>query len=170
MILGDTWFSGRIENGDAHNLVAGIQLAAAQLGESGFQTRLLVEGSQRLDRDRQLALGADLGLRGWDPDYFDGTGRAVLNLQWRRLIKRDVLGLFSVGFIVFGDAGKTWNPRVGPDTEGVRFDAGVGLLFDLSNIGRSALLRIDAAVPDDGSGLTITVSTSTIFELPERFW
>jgi hypothetical protein len=170
LILGDTWFSGRIEGGDAHNLVAGIQVGAAQLGDTGFQTRVMVEGSRRLDRDRQLALGADRGLRGWDPDYFDGTGRAILNVQWRHLIKEDVLGLFSVGVVVFGDAGKTWDSRVGPDTDGIRFDAGVGLLFDLSHLGRSTLLRMDAAVPDDGSGVTFTVSTSTIFELPERFW
>ncbi len=30
-------------------------------------------------------------------------------------------------------------------------------------------LRIDAAIPDDGTGVTVTVSTSTIFELPERW-
>jgi hypothetical protein len=123
-----------------------------------------------LDRDRQLTLGADLGLRGWDPDYFDGTGRAVLNVQWRRLLMKEVLGLFSVGVVVFGDAGKTWDPRVGPGTDGIRFDAGAGLLFDLSHLGRSTLLRIDAAVPDDGNGVTVTISTSTIFELPERSW
>jgi hypothetical protein len=169
LVLGDAWFSGRLEDGSAHNLVAGFQIGAAQLGSHGLQTRLLVEASRRLDRDRQLTLGADLGLRGWDPDYFDGTGRAVLNVQWRQLIKEEVLGLFSVGVVIFGDAGITWDPRVGADTDGVRFDAGAGLLFDLSHLGRSTLLRVDAAIPDDGSGITITVSTSTIFELPRRY-
>jgi hypothetical protein len=168
LVLADTWFSGRVEGGGTHNLVAGFQLGAAQLGSVGLQTRFLVEGSHRLDSDRQLTLGADLGLRGWDPDYFDGTGRAILNVQWRRLLKEEVLGLFSVGIVLFGDAGYTWDPRVGPDTDGVRFDAGAGLLFDLSHLGRSTLLRVDAALPDDGSGLTVTVSTSTIFELPKR--
>jgi hypothetical protein len=169
LLLGDTWFSGRLDEGETHNFVAGIQLGAAQLGTSGWQIRFLAEGSHRLDRDRQLTLGADLGLRGWDPNYFDGTGRAILNVQWRRLLKKEVLGLFSVGIVLFGDAGKTWDPRVGPDTDGVRFDAGAGLLFDLSHLGRSTLLRIDAAVPDDGTGITVTISTSTIFELPERW-
>jgi hypothetical protein len=169
LFLGDAWFSGRLEDGGAHNLVTGIQVAAAQLGKRGLQARLLIEGSQRLDRDRQLTLGADLGLRGWDPDYFDGTGRAILNVQWRQLIKEEVLGLFTLGVVVFTDAGKTWDARVGPDTKGVRFDAGAGLLFDLSHLGRSTLLRVDAAVPDDGSGITITVSTATIFELPTRW-
>ncbi len=169
LVLGDAWFTGRLEHGDAHNLVGGFQIGAAQLGSQGLQTRLLVEGSQRLDRDRQLTLGADLGLRGWDPDYFDGTGRAVLNLQWRQLIKEEVLGLFSVGVVIFGDAGYTWDARVGPDTGGVRLDAGAGFLFDLSHLGRSTLLRVDAALPDDGSGITIIVSTSTIFDIPSQF-
>ncbi len=149
--------------------MAGLQIGAAQLGIRGWQIRLLVEGSRRLDRDRQLTLGADIGLRGWDPNYFDGTGRALLNVQWRKLLKKEVLGLFSFGIVFFGDAGKTWDPRVGPDTGGVRFDAGAGLLFDLSHVGRSTLLRIDAAVPDDGTGVTVTISTSTIFRLPKRW-
>jgi len=169
LLLGDAWFSGRLEGSMTQNLVGGFQVGAAQLGHRGWQMRLFAEGSHRLDRDRQLALGADLGLRGWDPEYFDGTGRAVLNVQWRRLIKEEVLGLFSVGVVVFGDAGASWNPRVGPDTDGIRLDAGVGLLFDLAHLGRSTLLRVDAAVPDDGTGVTITVSTSTLFRLPTRF-
>jgi hypothetical protein len=168
LLLGDAWFSGRLEEHETHNLVAGFQIGAAQLGHRGWQVRLFAEGSRRLDRDRQLALGADLGLRGWDPDYFDGTGRAVLNIQWRRLIKEEVLGFFSVGVVFFGDAGATWGPRVGPDTDGIRVDAGVGLLFDLSRVGRSTLLRVDAAVPDDGKGITITISTSTVFRLPVK--
>jgi hypothetical protein len=169
LFLGDAWFSGRLEEGEVRNLVTGFQVGAAQLGPRGWQARLLVENSRRLDLNRQLTLGANLGLRGWDPDYFDGTGRALLNIQWRRLIKERVLGLFSVGVVVFGDAGATWDPRVGPDTNGIRLDAGVGLLFDLANLSRSNLLRIDIAMPDDGSGPTITVSTSTIFRLPRRY-
>ncbi len=168
LFLGDVWFSGRLEQGEARNLVTGFQVGAAQLGKRGWQVRLLAETSHRLDLHRQLTLGADLGLRGWDPDYFDGTGRALLNLQWRRLIKEEVLGLFSVGVVLFGDAGATWNPRVGQDTNGIRFDVGVGLLFDLAHLSRSNLLRIDVAMPDDGSGPTVTVSTSTIFRLPRR--
>lgn len=165
LVLGDGWLSGRWEGSGAENLVAGIQLGAAQLGPTGWQLRLLAEESHALDLDRQLTLGADVGLRGWDPDTFDGTGRALLNLQWRALLKRDVLGLFSFGVVAFADAGATWDPRVGPDTDGVRFDAGIGLLLDLSRLSRTNLLRIDFAMPDDGSGPTITVSTSTIFRV-----
>jgi len=165
LMLADAWLSGRHEETGFRDLVTGIQLAAAQLGRRGFQVRLLAETSRQLDRDRQMTLGADIGLRGWDPDYFDGTGRALLNVQWRTLLKEEVFGLFSFGVVVFGDAGATWDPRVGPDTDGIRFDAGVGLLFDLSHLSRTNLLRVDLAFPDDGSGPTITISTRTIFRL-----
>ena len=163
LVLGDAWLSGRHEESGFRNLVGGFQLGAAQLGHKGLQLRLLAETSHELDLDRQLTLGADLGLRGWDPDYFDGTGRALLNVQWRTLLMENVLGLFSFGVVVFGDAGWTWDPRVGPDTDGIRLDAGVGLLFDLSHLSRTNLLRVDLAFPDDGSGPTVIISTGTIF-------
>ena len=64
--------------------------------------------------------GADTGLRGWDPDTFDGTSRAVTNLEWRhQLDRRGAAPRRSSACAVFVDAGKTWNPRVGPSTEGV---------------------------------------------------
>ncbi len=163
LVLGDAWLTGRHEEVGFCNVVAGLQVGAAQLGNQGLQLRLLAETSHRIDSNRQLTLGADIGLRGWDPDSFDGTGRALLNVQWRRLIKENLFGLFTFGVVVFGDAGATWDAQVGPDTDGIRLDAGVGLLFDLSHLSRTNLLRVDLAFPDDGSGPTVVISTSTIF-------
>jgi hypothetical protein len=163
LVLGDAWVSGRIDDGDARNLVIGAQAAASQIGDRGFQFRLLWEDSRELDTDRQLTLGTDVGLRGWDPDYFDGTGRALANAQYRRLLFRDVLELFSVGALVFVDAGRTWGARVGPSTDGIRTDAGVGLIFDLSRFSTSNILRAEIAWPDDGSGYVISLTGSSLF-------
>ncbi len=163
LLLGDVWASGRLDDGSAANVVTGIQAAASQLGPRGWQLRLRVEDSKDLDRENQLTLGADTGLRGWDPDTFDGTGRAVFNLQWRALLKEDFLNLFSVGIVFFGDAGKTWGPRFGPGTDGIRFDGGIGFLADMTHIGISNVLRLDAALPDDGSGVTFIVTTTALF-------
>ncbi len=163
VLMGDAWASGRWENHGAANLRSGIQLAAAQLGSGGWQARLLVEGSRRLDRELQLTLGADQGLRGWDPDAFDGTGRAVTNLQYRRLLADELLHVLSLGFVVFADAGTTWGPRVGQATGGVRTDVGVGLLADLTHVGLAQLLRLDIALPDDGSGPVVTLTSSALF-------
>ncbi len=166
LVLADVWTSGRLQDGGTANLVSGFQISAGQLGSRGWQARLLTEDSNGLDLDRQLTLGADIGLRGWEPDTFDGTGRALLNLQWRTMLMEEVFGLFSFGVLIFADAGATWDPRVGNDTDGVKVDAGVGLLFDIPRLSRANLLRIDVAVPDDGSGPVISLSTSSIFRIP----
>ena len=163
LVLGDAWASGRLDDGSAANIIVGFQAAAAQLGSRGWQMRLRIEDGIELDRENQLMLGADTGLRGWDPDTFDGTGRAVLNLQWRTLLKEEFLNLFSIGVVVFADTGTTWGARVGEDTGGLRADVGIGLLADLTHIGRSNVLRLDIAVPDDGRGITVIVTSAALF-------
>jgi hypothetical protein len=69
----------------------------------------------------------------------------------------------ALGFEVFVDAGATWDPRVGPDTDGVRMDAGVGLILGLQTIGLSNVARIEIGFPDDNSGSTLIITTSALF-------
>lgn len=163
VLQGAAWASGRLEDDGVRNAWVGGQIAVFQLGSRGWQARLAVETTHEPDRDVQLTLGADTGLRGWNPDYFDGTGRAILNVQWRTLLKEEFLNLFSVGLVAFADAGHTWSPRVGPGTERVRGDVGVGLLVDLTHIGLANVLRLEMGLPDDGSGPTFTVTGSALF-------
>lgn len=163
LVLGEASVEGRVDDGEFRNWVAGAWIGAAQLGRRGWQMRLLADVSRDLDLDRQLTLGADIGLRGWSPNFFDGTGRAVANLQWRALIKEDLFQVLALGFEVFADAGATWDPRVGRDTDGVRFDGGIGIIGDLTTIGLVNIARIEVAWPDDGSGPTVIVSTSALF-------
>lgn len=163
LLMGDAWFSGRFDQSEPQDIIVGAQFAASQIGERGFQFRLLADTSYRLEVDRQLTLGADIGLRGWDPDYFDGTGRALVNAQWRTIMFRDVLHLFSVGAVIFADAGKTWDARFGHDTGGIRADAGVGLLFDLSRLSTSNVLRLEIAWPDDGGPYVLSISGGALF-------
>lgn len=163
LVLTDAWFEGRIDDGDPANWVVGVSAGAAQLGRRGFQFRILYENSYDLDRDRQLPLGAEIGLRGWSPLYFDGTGRALANAQYRALVIPDLFHVLAVGFEVFADAGATWDPRVGPDTDGLRTDVGVGLILGLQTIGLSNVLRVEVGFPDDGSGETFIVTTRALF-------
>ena len=163
VLQGALWASGRVEDAGVRNAWIGGQIAAFQLGDRGWQARLSVETTHEPDLDVQLTLGADTGLRGWNPDTFDGTGRAILNVQWRTLLKEEFLNLFSVGLVVFADGGHTWAPRVGPGTERVRGDVGLGLLADLTHIGLANVLRFEAALPDDGSGPVFTVTGSALF-------
>lgn len=163
VVLGDLWAEGRYERGDVVNGLFGVEIAAGELGPKGWQFRLKVEETEAADRDLQLTLGADTGLRGWEADTFDGTGRALLNVQWRQLIWSNLADMISIGFVGFVDAGKTWDPRVGRDTGGVRANIGVGLLADVSKVAIAEAFRFEVAVPDDGSGYIITVSSSALF-------
>jgi hypothetical protein len=163
LVLTDAWFEGRIDDGDPANWIFGVSAGAAQLGRRGFQFRILYENSYELDRDRQLPLGAETGLRGWSPVWFDGTGRAVANAQYRALLVPDLFHVLALGVEVFADAGATWDPRVGPDTDGLRADVGFGLILGLQTIGLSNVLRIEVGFPDDGSGETLIVTTSALF-------
>lgn len=161
--LGDVLGEGRWEDGGLVNGVLGMQVGAVQLGDRGWQIRFRADTSHELDSNRQLTLGTDVGLRGWGPDTFDGTSRAVVNVQWRRQLVEDLFQVATIGLVVFADAGQTWDPRIGQGTDGVRTDAGVGLLADLSRIGIASLARVEVAVPDDGSGLTVTLTTASLF-------
>ena len=72
------------------------------------------------------------------------------------------LGLIF-GAVVFADAGITWGPRVGPDTDGVRVDGGLGLLFDLSRFSTNNVLRLEIAWPDDGGPYVISITGGALF-------
>ena len=43
------------------------------------------------------------------------------------------------------------------------FDAGIGLLADLTRVGLANLLRLEVAFPDDGSGTTVIVTSTALF-------
>jgi outer membrane protein assembly factor BamA len=155
--------SGRIESGGVDNQVCHIDFGTARSGSVGWRGRVAVDLGHNLDGDRQLTLGADTGLRGWNPDTFDGTSRAVANVEWRHVLTGEVLHLAIIGGTVFVDAGKTWAPRVGPDTEGIRKDAGVGLLIESTRASTVTIIRIEAAFPDRGKGPVFLISSSSLF-------
>jgi hypothetical protein len=163
IVLGDVIGEGRIEDAGLVNGILGVQVGAVQLGAQGWQLRLRADVSRELDENRQLTLGTDIGLRGWSPDTFDGTSRAVVNVQWRRQLVEDLGQVATLGVVLFADAGQTWDPRIGEGTDGIRTDIGVGILGDLSRIGIASLLRFEVALPDDGSGLTLTLTSSSLF-------
>ena len=163
LFINDAWTSGRLEQGGAQNWRTGAQLIVARTGFEGWQGRLMVENVSNADGELQLPLGSFTGLRGWDPFAFDGTGRALLNVQWRKLVREDVLGLFSLGMETFIDAGNVWGGRVDRGTGGVRTDFGVGLLADLTHVGLAHLIRVELAFPDDGSGFVVTGTTHFLF-------
>ncbi len=155
--------SGRVEKGRIHDGVLSVEAVAAVIGERGWRARLAADVGVRLDRDRQLTLGADTGLRGWDPDTFDGTSRAVANLEWRARLTDEVLHLAILGVSVFADAGYSWGARVGRSTGRVRGDVGIGLLAEITRSARVRVVRIELAKPDDGGKPLFLISGQALF-------
>jgi len=154
---------GRVDESEVNDVLGHLEAGVARIGEVGWRARLAVDHSHRPDRDRQLTLGANTGLRGWNPDTFDGDGRAVANLEWRRRLTGEVLHLAVLGFTAFADVGTSWGGRVGADSGGVRADAGIGLLAEITRASILRVVRFEVAFPDDGTGPVWLATSGSIF-------
>ena len=155
--------SGRLEGGTLDNQVTHVDVGTSSTGDVGWRVRVSADLGHNLDGDQQLALGADTGLRGWDPDTFDGTSRTVANLEWRHVLTGEVLHLGIIGGVVFVDAGKTLAPQVGPSTDGIRKDAGVGLLIESTRAALLRVIRVEVAMPDQGGKPVFLISGTSLF-------
>jgi hypothetical protein len=162
-----TWqrvgLSGRVENRGLANAISHVELGGALTGTAGLRGRVAADFGHALDGERQLTLGADTGLRGYDPNTFDGTSRTVVNVEWRRRLTGEVLSLAALGVEVFADCGKTWGERVGPSTEGWRSDVGAGVLVELTRTSNVRIVRFEVAFPDRGGGPVYLITTESLF-------
>jgi hypothetical protein len=156
-------FSGRVDKAAVQNGVTHLELGTVRFGDRGWRARVVTDVGTNLDRDQQLTLGADVGLRGWDPDYFDGTSRAVANLEWRQRLTGEVLHLAILGGEVFADAGQTWGARIGEGTRGVRADAGLGMVMEITRAATLHVVRFEVAWPDTGGGPLFLVTGQALF-------
>lgn len=154
---------GRVEGRGLANAITHLEIGAALTGSTGVRGRIAADLGHDLDGENQLTLGADTGLRGYDPNSFDGTSRIVANLEWRHRLTDEILHLAVLGVTAFADAGTTWGARVGPSTGGWRSDVGVGLLLELTRASVVRTLRLEVARPDRGGRTVFSITTSSLF-------
>ena len=100
-----------------------------------------------LGGERQVLLGGNSGLRGYDLRQFSGTKRVRLNVESRMIFWEH--SLIVVGSAIFADVGYIW--------EGDAFDIGTpirsvgfGLRLGLPKLSGSRVYRADLAYPLDG--------------------
>lgn len=162
-----TWqrigLSGRAESRGLGNAITHLEAGGALTGSTGVRARVAADLGHALDGEKQLTLGADTGLRGYDPDSFDGTSRVVANVEWRGRLTGELLHVVALGVTAFADAGKTWGARVGPPTEGWRSDVGAGLLLEATRASVVRILRLEVAFPDRGGGPVYLITTDSLF-------
>lgn len=162
-----TWqradLSGRVESRGLGNAITHLEVGGAVTGAAGLRVRVAADLGTDLDGERQLTLGADTGLRGYDPDTFDGTSRVVANAEWRGRVTGELLHVAALGVTVFADCGKSWGARVGPSTAGWRSDVGAGVLVELTRASVVRTVRFEMAFPDRGGGPVYLVTTDSLF-------
>lgn len=140
---------GRFLAGAGQNVITGLDLTHYYLGIPR-QTVVLHLGQiwgHDLDPDRQLLLGAESGLRGYDNRRFDGNKSLLLNVEDRVHLVFDWLRLLSIGVAGFADAGYVWRAGAGQDLGDLVADVGVGLRFDVTRGQSGTIIRLDYAYP-----------------------
>ena len=129
-LYGTATLDGRLDGGVADNVrfVAGARYFEEVTDNQTFYAALAGTLSHNLDRDAQVLLGGDTGLRGYPLRFQGGTSSALLTLEHRVFTPWFPFRLVRVGAAVFFDAGRTWGrDYAGAMPLGVLKDAGIGL-------------------------------------------
>lgn len=136
--------STRLESG-LRNAIATASLSYVHrtLGDHpmAFVARAIVNDGWRTDRNVQFFADGQTGLRGYPLHAFSGTRSAVINLEQRLYLGRELLQLASPGVVAFLDAGDAANTGFA-----VKSDVGVGIRIGLPRSPKN-LLRFDLAFP-----------------------
>lgn len=131
-----------------YNVLGNVELGDIFLGRHTLASSFSLDYGSDLDRDRQLSLGADNGLRGYKARAFNGDKRFLLNLEDRIHLADDVYRLISVGAATFLDVGGASTADLGElITEDLYEDVGVGLRFAFPRSSGGQVIRLDMAFP-----------------------
>ncbi|HKZ22113.1 MAG TPA: BamA/TamA family outer membrane protein, partial [candidate division Zixibacteria bacterium] len=93
---------------------------------------------------RQITLGGDLGLRGYEINEFSGQKQILLNLEDRIFTPVKILTV-ALGAVVFFDAGYLWENESHINLKDLRTDVGVGLRLGFTKALAGRVARFDLA-------------------------
>jgi hypothetical protein len=118
------------------------------LGRHTIAAQFFADFGDDLDKDRQLLLGADNSLRGYETNTFEGDKRMALNLEERAHVADDVFQLVSIGTAVFLDVGGATRDALSAIvTDDLYGDVGFGLRFCFPRASGGGVVRMDIAFP-----------------------
>jgi len=110
--------------------------------------QLRLDYTDGLTGDRQLTLGGDNGLRGYDRNYQVGDRSFVLNVEQRYYSDWHPFRLVRVGAAAFLDVGRAWfNNQDNGSNGDVLANVGVGLRLNSSRADKTSVVHIDLAFP-----------------------
>lgn len=104
--------------------------------------------SKNLNTHRQVVLGGLTGTRGFENRFQVGDRRAVLNLEERMYTDIHLLNLIRIGWALFIDVGRAWEPGVDDGLEdNYLANIGFGLRLASSKAEAGRIAHIDFAFP-----------------------
>lgn len=110
--------------------------------------RLRADYTDGLTGERQLTLGGDNGLRGYELNYQVGDRSLVFNLEQRYYSDWHPFRLVQVGLVAFIDVGRAWFENRGNGSNGgVLANAGFGIRLNSSRAEKGSVVHIDFAFP-----------------------
>lgn len=152
-LLLSTSIGTRWERGGAKNLLVDMH-ARFYRRQSEYRMLFASLGAtigSDLDRDQQIWLGGDNGLRGYPIRYQNGDRRVLLTLEQRFFTDWYPFRLFRIGAAVFFDAGRAWSSnKAANDSNRILRDVGFGLRIGSTRSGLGRMTHIDVAFPLDG--------------------
>jgi len=139
---------------------------AALSNRQTLALRLEADLSRGLAPQDLPTLGAEHGLRGFDAYRFWGEHACGASLENRVRLVEDVLGVLSLGGVVFLEAGTTWSRGCASEAKG-RACAGVGLRVQGSRTSGRFVTRLDLGHPlagaEEGDGWVASVALGQAF-------
>lgn len=158
----NTVFSGVMRY---YNVLGAKYLDGLYVGKHTFVASVSFDLADELDRDKELLLGADNGLRGYKNRTFTGDNRALLTLEHRVHVADDVFHLISLGGAAFFDMGGASDGSFGDVlSDRLYEDVGVGLRIGFPRSSGGSVLRIDVALPlRDGPDGSASIEPRILF-------
>ncbi|MBI5240313.1 MAG: hypothetical protein HY926_07550 [Elusimicrobia bacterium] len=108
---------------------------------------------RRMDRENQVILGGDTGLRGYANNAFTGAKAVLFNVENRVFFPGEYLHLVRLGGAVFFDTGAVAPEGAGLSLRSFKSDLGAGLRLASTRSRSGGVLRVDLAYAlDQGPG------------------
>lgn len=173
ILLYDLGLTGRIGSAGSEDLLfsAGLRYHLRDFGRHLLVLEAHGDLADNLDRDHQLLLGGDSGLRGYPLRYQSGRARFLFTAEQRIYTDWYPFRLANVGAAVFFDLGRTWSDGSLEDplarSRGWLADVGAGLRLSSSRTHHGSIIHLDLALPlagdEDLSSLQFLIRTKTSF-------
>jgi outer membrane protein assembly factor BamA len=140
-----------------YNVLGELRFGGLEVGRHTLAFSFATDYGDRFDRDRQLTLGADNGLRGYKARAFTGDRLLLINAEDRIHLVDDLFKIVSFGMAFFFDAGgATYEDYGSLYTKNLYADGGAGLRFAFPRSAGGLVARLDCGVPvrdgPDGTG------------------